>query len=93
MVRERYRSLRWWAPLLVEPVEFINLVMSRRLLRGIKERAERAVVATRTSGSEYVGTDDSEASQRTRPASSGACRGALSVTTDERAVRASTVGA
>jgi hypothetical protein len=47
VVRERYRYVRWWAPLLVEPVEFISLVMSRRMLRGIKERAERAVVATR----------------------------------------------
>jgi hypothetical protein len=50
VVRERYRYVRWWAPLLVEPVEFISLVMSRRMLRGIKERAERAVVATPTSG-------------------------------------------
>jgi hypothetical protein len=50
VVRERYRYLRWWTPLLVEPVEFISLVMSRRMLRGIKERAERAVVATPTSG-------------------------------------------
>jgi len=46
VVRERYRYLRWWAPLLVEPVEFISLVMSRRMLRGIKERAARPVVAT-----------------------------------------------
>jgi hypothetical protein len=51
VVRERYRYLRWWAPLLVEPVEFISLVMSRRMLCGIKERAERAVVATPTAGS------------------------------------------
>jgi hypothetical protein len=50
VVRERYRYVRWWAPLLVEPVEFISLVMSRRMLRGIKQRAERAVVATPTSG-------------------------------------------
>jgi hypothetical protein len=49
VVRERYRYVRWWAPLLVEPVEFISLVMSRRMLRGIRERAERAVVATATS--------------------------------------------
>jgi hypothetical protein len=50
VVRERYRYVRWWAPLLVEPVEFISLVMSRRMLRGIKARAERAVVAAPTSG-------------------------------------------
>jgi len=42
VVRERYRYVRWWAPLLVEPVELISLVMSRRMLRGIKERAEGA---------------------------------------------------
>lgn len=36
-------NLRWWAPLLVEPVEFISFVMSQRMLRGIKEGAERAV--------------------------------------------------
>jgi hypothetical protein len=57
VVRERYRYLRWWAPLLVEPVGFISLVMSRRMLRGIKERAERAVVATTpTSGASEAAT-------------------------------------
>jgi hypothetical protein len=50
VVRERYRYLRWWARLLVEPVEFVSFVMSKRMLRGIKERAERAVVAPTTSG-------------------------------------------
>jgi hypothetical protein len=43
VVRERYAYSRRWARLLVEPVEFISFVMSRRMLRGIKERAERAV--------------------------------------------------
>jgi hypothetical protein len=56
VARERYRYLRWWAPLLVEPVEFISLVMSRRMLRGIKERAERAVVASPTSGASEAAT-------------------------------------
>jgi hypothetical protein len=41
VVRERYGYVRWWAPSLVEPVELISLIMSRRMLRGIKERAER----------------------------------------------------
>ena len=40
VVRERYRYSRRWAPLLVEPVELISFAMSRRMLRGIKERAE-----------------------------------------------------
>jgi len=39
VVRERYGYSRWWAPLLVEPVEFISFVMSRRMLLGIRERA------------------------------------------------------
>jgi hypothetical protein len=41
LVRERYRYTRWWAPALVEPVAVVSFVMSRRMLRGIKERAER----------------------------------------------------
>lgn len=43
LVRERYRYTRWWAPLLVEPVELISFVMSQKMLRGIKERAEKPV--------------------------------------------------
>jgi hypothetical protein len=41
LVRERYRYTRWWAPALVEPVAVVSFVMSRRMLGGIKERAER----------------------------------------------------
>lgn len=43
LVRERYRYTRWWSRLLVEPVEAVSFVMSRKMLRGIKERAERNV--------------------------------------------------
>ena len=46
VVRERYRYTRRWAPLLVEPVQFVSLLMTQRMLRGIKQRAERA---TRTA--------------------------------------------
>ncbi|MEO8967075.1 MAG: SRPBCC family protein [Solirubrobacteraceae bacterium] len=49
VVRERYSYARPSARLLVEPTEFISFVMSRRMLRGIKERAEHAAVATSTS--------------------------------------------
>ena len=42
VVRERYEYLRRWAPFVIEPVEFVSFVMSRRMLRGIKERAERS---------------------------------------------------
>ena len=41
LVRERYEYKRWWAPLIVEPTEALSYVMSRKMLRGIKERAER----------------------------------------------------
>jgi hypothetical protein len=41
LVRERYEYKRWWAPLIVEPTEALSYVMSKKMLRGIKERAER----------------------------------------------------
>jgi hypothetical protein len=46
VVRERYRYTRRWAPLLVEPVQFVSLLMTQRMLRGFKQRAERT---TRTA--------------------------------------------
>jgi hypothetical protein len=41
LVRERYAYTRRWAPLLVEPVAVVAFVMSQRMLRGIRDRAER----------------------------------------------------
>lgn len=41
LVRERYEYKRWWAPLIVEPTEAISFVMSQKMLRSIKDRAER----------------------------------------------------
>jgi len=41
VVRERYAYTTWWAPVLVEPVSWLSLLMSRKMLRGIRERAER----------------------------------------------------
>jgi hypothetical protein len=49
VVRERYGYSRRWAWLLVEPVELISSVMSRRMLRGIAARAERAVRSAPTA--------------------------------------------
>jgi hypothetical protein len=40
LVRERYVYTRWWAPLLVEPVEAVSFLMSQKMLRGIRARAE-----------------------------------------------------
>jgi hypothetical protein len=41
IVRERYRYVRRWAPLLVEPVSMVSFLMSQRMLRGIRSRSER----------------------------------------------------
>ena len=46
LVRERYAYTRPWARLLVEPTEAVSFVMSQKMLRGIKDRAERAAGAT-----------------------------------------------
>jgi len=43
VVRERYAYVRPWARLLVEPVEAVSFVMSQKMLRGIRDRAERRV--------------------------------------------------
>ena len=41
LVRERYAYTRPWARLIVEPAEAVSFVMSQKMLRGIKDRAER----------------------------------------------------
>jgi hypothetical protein len=41
LVRERYGYTRLWAPLIVEPAEAVSFLMSQKMLRGIKARAER----------------------------------------------------
>jgi hypothetical protein len=40
-VRERYAYTRRWAQLLVEPIEVASFVMTQKMLRGIRVRAER----------------------------------------------------
>ena len=42
LVRERYAYTRPWALLLVEPVAAVSFMMSQKMLRGIKDRAENA---------------------------------------------------
>jgi hypothetical protein len=41
LARERYAYTKKWAALLVEPVEAVSFVMSQKMLRGIRDRAER----------------------------------------------------
>ncbi|GHH77953.1 hypothetical protein GCM10017772_40240 [Promicromonospora soli] len=45
IVRERFAYLAGWAAALVEPVEMVSFFMSERMLRGIRERAERPTPA------------------------------------------------
>ena len=42
LVRERYDYTRTRAPFLVEPVEAVSFFMSQKMLRGIRDRAERS---------------------------------------------------
>jgi hypothetical protein len=46
--RERYEYLTWWAALVVEPTSVVSFVMSRKMLHGIADRAERGVLAHRS---------------------------------------------
>ena len=45
LVRERYAFRRPWARVLVEPVEAVSFVMSQKILRGIRDRAEHFATA------------------------------------------------
>jgi hypothetical protein len=45
LVRERYVYTRAWARLIVEPTEVLSFVMSQKMLRGIRDRAERTAAA------------------------------------------------
>ncbi|VVJ21676.1 Uncharacterised protein [Amycolatopsis camponoti] len=40
VMRERYGYTRRWAGLLIEPVEAVSFVMSRKMLMGVRDRAE-----------------------------------------------------
>ena len=49
LVRERYAYTRPWARLIVEPTEVLSFVMSQKMLRGIKARAERQAATVASS--------------------------------------------
>ena len=46
VVRERYAYLTDWAVVLVEPIEMVSFLMTERMLRGIRDRAERSPSST-----------------------------------------------
>lgn len=41
IVRERYGYQKWWTGVLVEPLAAMSFVMSEKMLRGIRDRAEQ----------------------------------------------------
>lgn len=43
LVRERYAYRQWWSRCMVEVVEVVSFIMSRRMLHGIRSRAEERV--------------------------------------------------
>ena len=56
LVRERYAYARAWARLIVEPAEVLSFVMSKKMLRGIRDRAERTGGSTSfVQGAQPVG--------------------------------------
>ncbi|WP_448006378.1 SRPBCC family protein [Agromyces bauzanensis] len=58
VVRERYAYLTGWAAALVEPVEMVSFLMTERMLRGIRDRAERTArpaARDRSTGSPSAG--------------------------------------
>lgn len=50
VVRERYAYTGPWAGLIVRPVQLVSFVMSQKMLRTIKERAERPSVVQHPKG-------------------------------------------
>lgn len=56
VVRERYGYRAGWAGTMVEPVSWVSFVMTERMLRGIRDRAERS--AARGAGAASVSPDD-----------------------------------
>jgi hypothetical protein len=55
LVRERYGYTHRWSPLLVEPLAAVSALMSRKMLRGIRDRAERNPAGVATGPSSRVG--------------------------------------
>ena len=45
LVRERYVYTQAWARLIVEPTELLSFAMTQKMLRGIRDRAERTAAA------------------------------------------------
>ena len=48
VVRERYGYRTGWAGRMVEPVSWVSFVMTERMLRGIRDRAERSAARSAT---------------------------------------------
>jgi len=49
VIRERYNFTRWWAPLVIDSITPVSFVMTRKMLHGIRARAERRRIASQDS--------------------------------------------
>jgi len=58
VVRERYEYTRKWAALIVQPAQLVSSLMSPKMLRGIKTRAEHAAGKTAVERAALLATAD-----------------------------------
>jgi len=59
LVRERYAYAQWWSAVLVEAVEAVSFVMSQKMLRGLRDRAEGTGMLRPLPRTDDVGGGDS----------------------------------
>ncbi|MGS0684448.1 SRPBCC family protein [Nakamurella sp. GG22] len=57
LVRERYAYTRRWAGLIVQPAQLVSCLMTPKMLRGIRDRAQRPVPAAEADARERVPHD------------------------------------
>jgi hypothetical protein len=55
IVRERYTYSRRWAPLILVPVQVVSMIMTHRMLKGIRARAEQPATAASRRLAKLVG--------------------------------------
>lgn len=58
VVRERYGYRTGWAGRMVEPVSWVSFVMTERMLRGIRDRAERSVTRGAAASADEAAGDE-----------------------------------
>jgi hypothetical protein len=64
LVRERYAFTRPWARVVVEPVEAVSFVMTQKMLRGIRDRAEHSAATAESPAPHPLSPRRSASSQQ-----------------------------